>query len=145
MKTLAELVEQFQCPGCVGGPDPARCPAYDASDGRGCSNHVPGTSFGHPDNRVMLGMPTGFNKRLRPDALRAIGGDGAIEFCTEKPLWDHLNVPVWAMVKDGFLFVRTFRPRIGAHVVQVIEGGTLADVPSMTLPIDVSAFCEEID
>ena len=56
--------------------------------------------------------------------------------------WDKLNVPVWAMVKDGFLFVRTFAPRINRTWIDVIEHGTMDMVPNA---INVSEFIDEID
>lgn len=59
-----------------------------------------------------------------------------------KPEWDRLNVPVWAMVDDGFLFVRTFAPRVNMSWVDVIEGGDLSMVPNA---INVGAFVGEID
>jgi hypothetical protein len=58
------------------------------------------------------------------------------------PDWDRFNVPVWAMEKDGFLFVRTFAPRLDEGSVDVIEGGTLKMVPQA---IDISPFIDEMD
>jgi hypothetical protein len=58
------------------------------------------------------------------------------------PEWDDFNVPVWAMVRDNFLFVRTFMPRIDGTVVDVVEGGTLDLVPKA---IDVGKFVDEMD
>jgi len=59
-----------------------------------------------------------------------------------RPHWDNCNVPVWALEKDGFLFVRTYRPRINENCVDVIEGGTLDLVPQA---INVGEFYDEID
>jgi len=57
--------------------------------------------------------------------------------------WDNrFNIPVWAMEQDGFLFVRTFMPRVDITVVDVIEGGTLALVPGA---VNVGEFIDEID
>jgi len=141
--TIDQMVEEFQCPGCVLGSDTS-CGSYnyDANELR-CISHVCGTMIGF-GNTVALGLPKGFNKtgwhkdgtprnkmsiRLYPEG--------------QKPAWDHLNVPVWAMEENGFLFVRTFAPRIDATWVDVIEGGNMGMVPEST--IDVGEFVDEID
>jgi hypothetical protein len=64
--------------------------------------------------------------------------------------WDQFNVPVWAMEGGksgdpdhaGFLFVRTYSPRVNRMAVDVIEGGTLELVPNA---IDVGKFYDKID
>jgi len=92
-----------------------------------------------------LGMPKGFNKCRRPwgpNQPRDNSLNIRIWSEGEAPTWDNKNVPVWAMEQDGFLFVRTLSPRIGVLAVDVIEGGTLALVPTA---IDVGEFIDEID
>lgn len=147
-----KVIEQFQCPGCGSGGD-TDCGQFEMEDSYGfwCKSHVLGTSLlGGP--RFALGMPVGFNKP--PRILRTTRGlqqaridDDcvmSIRFWVggEKPEWNHLNIPVWAMEQDGFLFVRTVAPRIGQVTVDVIEGGTLAMCPQA---LDVSEFASEID
>lgn len=141
--TIEEMVERFQCPGCVLGSD-TTCGQYDYNTNEfRCVSHVPGTSIG--PFVFALGMPKGFNKPRWEDPNRK-GRRNEINirlFQTgDHPEWDHLNVPVWAMEQDGFLFVGTFAPRIDLSWVDVIEGGTLALAPKA---IDVSAFIDEID
>lgn len=80
----------------------------------------------HPDEDKVL---TKMNIRLWPDKDKCYS-------------WDNLNVPVWAMEKDGYLFVRTLAPRVNICWVDVIKGGTLSMVPNA---IDVSKFIDEID
>jgi hypothetical protein len=58
------------------------------------------------------------------------------------PDWDNLNVPIWALEKDGYLFVRTYMPRINDSFVDVVEEGLLGLCPTA---IDVSKFYDEID
>lgn len=53
-----------------------------------------------------------------------------------------MNVAVWAMEKDGFLFVRTYIPRINVGFVDVVDGGTMDMVPNA---INASEFYEDID
>jgi hypothetical protein len=42
--------------------------------------------------------------------------------------WDGFNVPVWALELRGFLFVRTYVPRIDQSYVDIIQGGSVAKV-----------------
>lgn len=57
--------------------------------------------------------------------------------------WNDLNIPVWAMEEDGFLFVRTYMPRINMGATDIIEGGKREELCPNA--IDVREFCEEID
>jgi hypothetical protein len=59
-----------------------------------------------------------------------------------KPDWDWLNVPVWALEREGFLFVRTAQPRIGEWAADVIESGTASMCPQA---INVTDRYEEYD
>lgn len=142
-----EFVERFQCPGCVCGSD-TECGEYRFSEEhQRCTGHVLGTMI-MPIGNVALGMPKGFdrpgiehdqkNERFR--TRNTI--DVRFWDFDRHPEWDHLNVPVWAMEEDGFLFVRTFAPRVNMTWIDVIEGGTLGLVPNA---IDVSTFLDDID
>jgi hypothetical protein len=94
-------------------------------------------------NTIALGLPKGFDKTgWREDGTRRNKMSIRLYLKNQKPAWDHLNVPVWAMEKNGFLFVRTFAPRIDATWVDVIEGGTMEMVP---VAINVADFIDEID
>lgn len=135
------LVERFQCPGCILGSD-TKCGEYkfDQNQKR-CVSHVLGTSVGL-GNFFALGLPKGFckpgfdgEKIKNKIDVRLWDGDG-------HPEWNHLNVPVWAMEQDGFLFVRTFAPRINMSWVDVVDGGTLSLVPNA---INVAEFLDNID
>jgi hypothetical protein len=58
--TGEEMIEKFQCPGCVAGSSPKECKNYrlGKSWGETCENHVIGTSIlgvGH----FALGLPKG--------------------------------------------------------------------------------------
>jgi hypothetical protein len=137
--TQNEMVEEFQCPGCTcGGPKTCeQLKIKEYSPGFCCGSHSAGTflmGFG----RLALGLPKGFCRYGPGDKLeiRLHSKGGA------KTTWDHLNVAVWAMVKDGFLFVRTYSPRVNHCAVDVVEGGDLGMVPGA---IDASKFMEEID
>lgn len=152
-KTVHEtMVEEFQCPGCVCGGD-VSCGHYKpvAKPGEkngGCDAHVLGTTIMGPGHFVKfaLGLPKGFN---RPTWCMRDGGPENQMFIRlwEKPedaagVWDRFNVPVWAMEREGHLFVRTVSPRVGWQFVDVIKGGTVEMVPQA---IDVGQFHDEID
>lgn len=132
-----EMVEKFQCPGCVAGSDTG-CGIYkfDADEMK-CSSHVLGTIISRVGS-IALGLPKGF---CRP-GFGKNKIDVRLWTTGTQPAWDHLNVPVWAMEQDGFLFVRTFAPRINMTWVDVIEGGNIQALPSV---INVAAFIEDID
>ena len=146
--TELEIVEKFQCPGCVCGGD-TKCGSYKTEDSFGfvCRGHVLGT-FCVPIGSFALGLPRGFNRPGFEDVFPS-DGDGHRNRLTMRlwksgtqPEWNQLNVAVWAMEYEGFLLVRTYSPRVNFTVVDVIEGGTLDLVPNA---IDVGKFCDEID
>lgn len=143
------MVEKFLCPGCLFGSN-TRCSRYapTVSYGVGCKSHVLGTRFSGAGT-IALGLPKGFN-RPGPDRSSPSSDEmkhaNTMEIRLWKkgtaPEWDNLNVPVWALVEDGHLFVRTLSPRVGRQYVDVVEGGTLAQVPQA---LDVSKFYDDID
>lgn len=141
-KEQKEMIEEFQCPGCVAGMD-VKCGAFKlhAQYGFTCLGHVPGTvKMG--GGSFCLGLPKGFDKvgdareKITKEPYIRLWGKGT------KPDWDKLNVAVWAQEKEGYLYVRTFSPRINKTYVDVIAGGTMAMVPGA---VDVADFKGEID
>ncbi|MBU8901707.1 MAG: hypothetical protein KOO69_03120 [Victivallales bacterium] len=140
--TKEEFVVKFQCPGCVCGMN-IDCGAftYDYED-HCCTAHVLGTSLG-VGNNFALGMPKGFNKPgSREDHSTRNRMSIRLWHVPTCPEWDKLNIPVWALEQEGFLFVRTFAPRINHSWVDVIEGGILGLCPNA---INVAEFLDEID
>jgi hypothetical protein len=147
--TGKEMIEQFVCPGCMCGSSPGDCgkPLRSEFNFTKCTKHVCGTSMlGGP--RFALGLPKGFCKA-------GVKGSGQITddfyentmlircWCKpHRPEWNRLNIAVWAMEKDDFLFVRTFMPRINWSAVDVIEEGTLELTPNA---LNVAEFIDEID
>lgn len=139
---MKKLVEKFQCPGCVCGGD-TNCDSYnyDPCELR-CVSHVLGTQLG-PGNIIALGMPKGFNRPgFREDGTAKNRMNIRLWETGTRPRWDKLNVPVWAIVKDSFLFVRTFAPRIDCTWVDVIKNGSLDMCPNA---VNVAEFINEID
>lgn len=123
--TPEQMIREFQCPGCASCCDDLE-DLHDINSeyGHFCKRHIVGTTIlgvGH----IALGLPDGFN-RTKNNENRI---DVRLWTIGTAPEWDPLNVPVWAMEKDGFLFVRTFLPRLDMSYVEVIEGGTIEMVP----------------
>jgi len=142
------MIEKFVCPGCVCGMD-TKCGKYeglDYGDAAGCKNHVVGT-FGMATGSFALGLPKGFNRAGHmPMPKNATDKHNRMWILCwpgeKRPEFDNFNVPVWALEMDGFLFVRTYRPRINETCVEVIEGGKLDLVPQA---INVGEFHDQID
>lgn len=147
MMTNAQLVEKFQCPGCVAGSN-TRCGVYQADTDAGgvrCVSHVLGTIV-MPIGNIALGLPKGFcrpgvNWETDPPRSKSRIKVRLWKAGTD-PGWDQYNVAVWALEREGFLYVRTYLPRVNDAFVDVIEKGTLALVPSA---MNVADFYEEFD
>jgi hypothetical protein len=100
-----------------------------------------------PGGTFALGLPKGFNKvgyagNGLSDSQR---NNTMLIRCwleNSRPEWDDLNVAVWALEQEGFLFVRTYQPRINFAAVDIIENGALSLVPQA---INVGSFIDEID
>lgn len=145
--TGEQLVEKYQCPGCVCGSSPSSCTAYKPSpypDQVGCDGHVPGTTF-IPGGRMMLGMPKGFNK---VGELQEGDRTPVRIWSRSDPGWDLLNVPVWAWddPDTGTRFVRTFLPRLNVGYVDIIpKPGDWPRIASDTATINIARLLDEID
>lgn len=166
------IVEEFQCPGCVCGSD-TKCGKYSPDQvDHHCTSHVLGTSLmggGFPLTHIALGLPKGFcrpgpmlefnngRNELRDAnqmSIRLWQVEDVVSNQDNQPIatkvggkmcWDRFNIPVWAIVQNGVLFVRTYLPRINRYFVDVIKGGTMDMVPKMQVPIDVGEFYDMID
>lgn len=143
--TKEKMVEAFQCPGCVCGPDPKNCPQFKLKEDYGfsCGGHVLGTTVNFQVH-MALGLPKGFNRPPPQDDMMRTRSKMEIHLWLKgtHPGWDNLNVPVWALEEDGFLFVRTYSPRTDRGRVEVIDGATLALVPRA---LNVALFRDEFD
>ncbi len=159
-----EMIKEFQCSGCPCGSDPMTCSSFKLVESNGsftCGGWSPGTFLLGVGN-IALGLPTGFNKmgtcmtkeHIRsgffivmfdsPDDIpQKNGNDGIFD-----GWYNQLNVPVWAMEKDGFLFVKVLSPRKMEFRIEIIRGGTLdlfKNYEGSPIPIDVSTFIDQID
>jgi hypothetical protein len=143
-ETYQEMIKEYQCCGCPSGSNPQECQEYKLNtEFNACESHVLGVALGF-NNCIALGLPKGFNKPGK-DFYGKSFNKMRIRFHLNSEnldVWDHLNIPVWALEHDGILFVRTFLPRMNIGIVDVIQGGTLNLVPNA---IDVKKFIEDID
>jgi hypothetical protein len=123
-----------------------------------CKRHVLGTWM-PPIGSIALGLPKGFNRA----GYEFKGGDAPAKrnrmlirlwVKGTQPDWDNCNVPVWAMNGEasedddhhGFLFVRTYMPRVDRSCVDVIEDCDVKAVLDLGLgTLDVGTFYDEID
>lgn len=119
---IKKAVEEYQCPGCVGGSD-IEC--YEKSEDFSCEKHVAGT-MGFPQvGRIFLGMPKGFNR---------LGGSGKMKiniFHDLEESWDYdmYNIPVWKYLdKHGNTLVRGLSPRTNWSFLHVILCDCVADI-----------------
>ena len=141
--TKEEMVNKFQCRGCVCGSD-TKCGQYSLKEDMSqCTSHVVGTIIAGVGN-FALGLPKGFCRTGYELMSERTSNKLGIRLWSEgeSPNWDNFNIAVWAMEKDGYLFVRTFAPRVDITWIDVIEKGTLAMVPNA---LDVSAFIDEMN
>lgn len=142
--TFEQMVKQFQCLGCVTGSDPKSCDAFKLRDlgvgsGKTCGSHVSGTMIFPTVGKFVLGLPKGFCREGDGKLYVRLFPKGELT-----PKWDKFNVPVWAMEQEGFLYVRTYSPRVNYTYVDVIEDGTFALFNGREV-IDVGGFIDDID
>lgn len=145
MTVKLTMVREFQCSGCVRGSSPTTCDRVAIKDAPwgphtmfACEAHAVGTTI-LGIGQIYLGMPKGFNR-----VGDASSEDTRVRLWAQgnQPSWNHLNVAVWAMEHDGYLFVRTYAPRTNTTYVDIVEKGTLGMVPNA---INVAEFYDEID
>ena len=123
MATMNEMVENFQCPGCMLGSD-TKCGKFK-DEGKGCESHTPSTRFLGMDVMIALGLPKGFNRvRELNDGHEGWKHKVQLFPAGEALNYDHLNVPVWAITEDGFTFVRVYLPRLDLPLLPSVTGVT---------------------
>jgi hypothetical protein len=143
---IIDMVRKFQCSGCLHGHEPESCTEYNLNNdgfGSDCDNHRAAT-FVSGIGRLALGLPKGFNRYGAGPGVEPLVKMRIRLHVDGPPPWDKFNVPVWKMVKDGMLFVRTYVPRINACFVDVVQGVGL-DAPGLEHTIDVGQFYDDID
>jgi hypothetical protein len=144
---IVGMVEKFQCPGCSLGHEPKSCVNFVIDDygtfGSSCRNHYAGTLIAGI-GRIALGLPVGFNRYGGCAETKATDRMVIRLHPNWAPPWDRFNVPVWKVLEDNILYVRTYSPRNNFSCVDVIQNGALND-PMLENTIDVGQFHDEID
>lgn len=98
---------------------------------------------------VALGMPKGFNRPgvfwdkadepQQPHHMTIrLYPEGA-----ELERYNKFNIPVWALERNGFLFMRIAQLRLGTMMVDVVEGGKASEICPQA--IDMTPHYEEYD
>jgi hypothetical protein len=147
MDEQEKMINDFQCPGCVSGISPEECDTYSFQDtgwGFRCSGHCPGTIMS-PGGVINLGLPQGFNKVSPPTEYRKTNIRLSLG---ELNSYDHLNIPVWAYDRNGYLFVRVVSPRIDQNYVDIVKGRTIDDLRKVYPKghiYNVADFIDDID
>lgn len=143
---IRAMVEKFQCPGCVAGSD-TKCGYYKVDPSCPmCTGHVMGTMMLPGPGNFALGVPKGFNRGGWCMGENRTHSRMYFRFYPKgsKPYtYDYLNVPVWSLEKDGYLFVRVAQPRIAGWVVDVYEGGKASAICPQAF--DVAPKYDEYD
>jgi len=122
-----DLIEQYQCPGCVFGSD-TKCGKFKLGDSGECSSHVIGTLMSGAGH-ILLGLPkgfcrVGFDKEFKPWFYESVS-----EF-----KWDKFNVPVWKhKTKEGHVIVRTYMPRRNMGAIQIFRGGDFDSIKAINI------------
>jgi hypothetical protein len=150
-----EMIEKFQCPGCVHGPDPATCPAFEMREmdlgGFKCDGHARGTAMMTglgASFLVSLGLPPPFHTadmdKRNSNLLVLIDEKGGQEWLTpgtkvdevdgvKRTIKDSQNIPVWKMRYEGCTLVRIARPATCRFTTLVIDGDV--DVPEPAIDV----------
>lgn len=153
-----EAIEKFQCVGCVNGSD-IKCGMFKEQHyGNGCNNHSAGT-FMSGSGKIALGLPKGFNKVGKlPDNMST--NIRIFESEKIKVAFNIFNLPTWTMEYEGYLFVRTYVPRVDMSFVDIFIDGKEKDIDvefsgkhisnfdsknAIYKSVDVSLFQELID
>jgi hypothetical protein len=123
MNTLMlKAVNEYQCPGCMHGPDAETCERSDVTE-KGCTNQHAGL-FGAGIGAIALGLPKGFN-RFGPAGERKVEVWSSYEVLMEchPNLRTIFSLPVWKHLDDhGNTVTRWFSPRTNCGWSLVILG-----------------------
>ena len=115
---MKDLIEEYQCPGCVYGSD-RECGSYKKSDTEACGSHCAGTSASGI-GRFFLGMPKGFN-RLGSEDLKIW-----IYKHTDDFDYDCFNIPVWKYKNsEKHIIVKGLMPRLNQTFLQIFQLGNI--------------------
>lgn len=124
-----DIVEKYQCPGCISGRNIGCGRFYKFEIGIGCGAHTAGTQLGvNPSERIFLGLPKGFS-RTGPFRELAIIIFKDIEQQQEQFVYDWLNIPVWKYKTiEKHILIRGISPRINVPFLHIILKGKIKGI-----------------
>lgn len=127
-KKTKEIIERYQCPGCVCGSD-ISCYKKD-NDGVGCDRHCAGTTIMPQIGRIFLGLPNGFCRLGKCENIKISIFD---EF--EKGWeYDKFNVPAWKHLDEyGNTLVRGICPRLNNPWIHIFIGNHLDKIDCLEI------------
>ena len=133
MSKIKEMVDTYQCPGCVGGSSTEDgCYIERTSSYEGCSAHVSGTTS-LSTGKFFLGMPTGFT-RIGQEKNMKLALFSSCE--NQEKMWEYsrYNVPVWKFLdSNGNTLVRGLKPRLNAPFIHIIRGNCLDKIDCLEI------------
>ena len=110
-------------------------------------DHCGKLSASDPHMRVSLDYPTRLNNGVTVQGhtdyfcLADVQAAGLLTYDEDEQIVRFTDAG-WAMMEDGYLFVRTYSPRLNRTFLDIVEGGTMELVPGA---VNVGEFVEEID
>ncbi len=130
--TPKEAVQEYQYPGCMGGPF-RDCYVADICNGLGCNKHSPGTR-GSGIGRFFLGMPKGFC-RLGACEKTIITIFEKFEDLKDN-YWSYnkFNVPIWKYLDENSnTLVRGLCPRVNYPFIHIFLGNEIDNIDCLEI------------
>lgn len=131
-----EIVEEYQCSGCVSGPYEKCFKPIRPQLGIGCDKHCPGTTLFKMSTgmqRDFLGMPTGFSRLGKNNDLRIQIFENQKQ---QEAIWeyDKFNIPCWKHKNEkGHIIVKGLQPRISMMFIHVIIDGDFDSIKALEI------------
>ena len=112
-----DIIEIYQCPGCVVGSD-IEC--YEEGFNIECTKHITGTSISQIGT-IFLGLPKGFNRKSVFKDMK-INIFETFETFEKGWKYDKFNIPVWKYLDEHKnTIVRGLSPRINMPFIHIFS------------------------
>lgn len=126
-----ELVQEYQCPGCVSGPF-EDCYKSNINKCISCINHVPGTTLIHY-GKIFLALPKGFNRLGEYSKVDINIYESYDDMITGWGEFNMFNVPVWKHFDGLVTLIKVFSPRVNRPCIMIIAGNCLDKVKCLNI------------
>ena len=126
---MKEMIEEYQCPGCVCGSD-IECGKYKLDEGsNNCAGHCIGTTISGGIGKILLGFSKGFNR---------VGFDTNLKPWFYKDVqdfsYDKFNIPVRKYKNEkGHILVKGLMPRLNQTFLQVFKSGDIDKIKALEI------------